>query len=584
MPVNITVTNAGRAAIVNAQHNGTAPVTIAQVGLSQTAVTPVATATALTGEFKRISALSGEVVAADTIHLTMSDDSADAYTLRSFALYLADGTLFALFGQADPVINKAASSIGAISIDVIFADISAAALTFGNANFTNPPATTERQGVVELSTVAEAQAGIDALRALSPATAKAAILGWLLAQDGSGSGLDADMLDGQDGSYYTNIIAHLGYSPVNKAGDTMTGALGLPGDPSSALQAAPKQYVDALVTASALLAKLVTVDGSGSGLDADLLDGQDSAYFTNIIARMGFTPVNRAGDTMTGALALPGNPASALQAAPKQYVDGLVTAAALLAKLVTVDGSGSGLDADLLDGQDSSFFTNIIARLGYTPANRSGDTFTGQVNILAAAMAMAARRSGATDGYSPVFAMSQDALTNGMTELFFMQLAANVFGLEVRNASNAKGTLTLQPFGGTVLIGSGTAWHAANDGAGSGLDADLLDGLNGSDFAKMADFARSLSSTGYQKLPNGLILQWGDGAHSNGTGAQAVTFPTSFPNAALFGMASNAASGPPSAFHGTSPPNTTGMTVYSSTSSGVAAAAGTSFRWLAIGY
>lgn len=34
------------------------------------------------------------------------------------------------------------------------------------------------------------------------------------------------------------------------------------------------------------------------------------------------------------------------------------TAADVLAKIKTVDGSGSGLDADTLDGKDSTFFTN----------------------------------------------------------------------------------------------------------------------------------------------------------------------------------------------------------------------------------
>lgn len=35
----------------------------------------------------------------------------------------------------------------------------------------------------------------------------------------------------------------------------------------------------------------------------------------------------------------------------------------------------------------------------------------------------------------------------------------------------------------TVQINSNTAWHAGNDGAGSGLDADLLDGFNSTAFA-----------------------------------------------------------------------------------------------------
>ena len=42
------------------------------------------------------------------------------------------------------------------------------------------------------------------------------------------------------------ITSALGYTPVNKAGDTMTGFLILNADPSNALGAATKQYVDNL--------------------------------------------------------------------------------------------------------------------------------------------------------------------------------------------------------------------------------------------------------------------------------------------------------------------------------------------------
>ncbi|KWE69759.1 hypothetical protein WL77_12745 [Burkholderia ubonensis] len=43
-------------------------------------------------------------------------------------------------------------------------------------------------------------------------------------------------------------------------------------------------------------------------------------------------------------------------------------------------------------------------------------------------------------------------------------------------------------------------------------------------------FANSLTSSGYQKLPSGLIIQWGLGATSGQTGT--VTFPIAFPNTA----------------------------------------------------
>ena len=68
---------------------------------------------------------------------------------------------------------------------------------------------------------------------------------------------------------------------VSKAGDTMTGLLTLSGDPSTALQAATKQYTDTQ---------------------------RD-------------TRVAKAGDTMTGLLTLSGAPTVALHAATKGYVD-----------------------------------------------------------------------------------------------------------------------------------------------------------------------------------------------------------------------------------------------------------------------
>ena len=60
-------------------------------------------------------------------------------------------------------------------------------------------------------------------------------------------------LNNQPGSFYQNAdninsgtldVARLPFTPVNKAGDTMTGTLTLAADPASGLQAATKQYVD----------------------------------------------------------------------------------------------------------------------------------------------------------------------------------------------------------------------------------------------------------------------------------------------------------------------------------------------------
>ena len=527
-PLEIIVTNAGRAAIVNAQNTGTAPVTIAQIGLSAMAITPLPTAVVLPGEIKRVATIAGEVVANDTIHVTLTDESADPYTLRSLALYLGDGTLFAIYGQAAPVLEKTAQSIAALSIDVIFADIAAAALTFGNANFTNPPATTERQGVVELATVAEAQAGIDALRALTPANAKAAILGWLLSQDGSGSGLDSDLFEGQHGDYYTNIPERLGYVPWG---------------PNN--------------------------DGSGSGLDAGLLAGQPASYYTNIIARLTYTPLDKAGDTMTGRLTLIdvanyfdkdgsgypywqwdggdfmrfqrdtntlevkiNNVTAMLMRGSTGALD--LYATALQRNSNTVwdagnDGSGSGLDAGLFAGQLASYYTNITARLGYTAANKAGETFTGPVSV-APGNAFSVNADATKGGIQMV---AGDNIRSGYINLFapgsvrvgylgFAQLGGAIAYSNDTGGGHA--------FAGGQLSRDGSkVFDAGNDGSGSGLDADMWRGQTP---AQMFD--ASLSGSGYQKLPSGLIMQWGfPGSHSSGGQPKAVAFAQPFPNGVL---------------------------------------------------
>ncbi len=235
MPLTFKVTTAGRAALVNAANTGTLPVLVSQVGVTATAFTAAADGSdlALPGELKRLVTFGGAAVADDTIHTVIRDDSADVYTLRGFALYLADGTLFGLYGQADPILEKSAGAMMLLASDVIFADIDAAALTFGNTDFLNPPATVDTAGVVKLATDAETIAGTDAVRAVTPkgllakltallgAGAPSAFVKTLLtAVDvvafrtllsiktaasydiGVGNGLDADLLDGQHGAYY----------------------------------------------------------------------------------------------------------------------------------------------------------------------------------------------------------------------------------------------------------------------------------------------------------------------------------------------------------------------------------------------
>jgi microcystin-dependent protein len=173
--LQIITTKAGRAALVNAEHNGTAPLTIAEIGITAAVFTADGDMTALPGEIKRIRTISGEVVAADTMHVTIRDDGSDTYTVRGIGYWLSNGVLLGVYSQPEPILQKSTQSMMLLAADTVFTTLSATSLTFGDANFTNPPASTERQGVIELATIGETQTGTDAVRAITPVTLSARI-------------------------------------------------------------------------------------------------------------------------------------------------------------------------------------------------------------------------------------------------------------------------------------------------------------------------------------------------------------------------------------------------------------------------
>lgn len=523
MALTAIVTNAGRAALVNAANTGTAPVVIAQVGVSGTAVVPGPGATTLPGESKRVATLSGDVVADDTIHLIVRDESADVFTLRSFALYLADGTLFAIYGQAGVILEKSAQAMMLLAIDVRFEDVDASSLAFGDANFLNPPATTEQIGVVELATVAEAIAGIDDSRVPAAKMVKDAVAAWLDARfgannagiwhpgnDGAGSGLDAGLLGGQLPSYYTNITARLTYTPVQQG--TGNGQ-----SPSNVVKIGwgagrLKASVDLNDLGNIVFDSNITDvwrasnDGAGSGLDAGLLAGQLPSYYTDIAQRLGYTPVQQG----TGSGQLPGNvikigwSGSRLKGGVDLIDLGEFVFESNISDVwrASNDGAGSGLDAGLLAGQLPSYYTNITARLGFNPIQQGGGA--GQLN-------------------NKIYLGWSGTRLKLQTDIFDQ-------GPVVLDSNLAAAMLPVN--GASVQRNGNHLFGPDNDGSGSGVDADMLDGLHAADFLR--DFGASLSSNGYMKLSNGLIIQWGT---ITGTFTAAVdnnvTFPIAFPNATL---------------------------------------------------
>src|SRR6478609_4857794 len=128
--------------------------------------------------------------------------------------------------------------------------------------------------------------------------------------------------------------AGIGRVTLDSANLVSTVNIVLPGNPTSGLQAATKQYVDTAAggayTKAQSDAQFVDVAGdtmtghlslptgpaAANAVRKDYVDAADATLTTSIGAK-----VAKNGDTMTGALTLPADPTNPLHAATKQYVD-----------------------------------------------------------------------------------------------------------------------------------------------------------------------------------------------------------------------------------------------------------------------
>ena len=369
---------------------------------------------------------------------------------------------------------------------------------------------------------------------------------WHAGNDGASSGLDADLLDGiQGSSFLRSDAADISNNEITFNGGievlSGTGGGGLRIKRNSGSNTGD-DVVDIHMTDSAmyvdidndndsdqgafvfrkkaggswvtpdLLANSNTVwhagnDGASSGLDADLLDGQHGSSFLRSDTADTFTGTLTGSTLHMGGSSIVTGSGAALQVKGFQrtgnillHEGGNTPAANNKAisntsgnlewdgdKIWTAgnDGSGSGLDADLLDGLHGSAFGKLSAAQTWTGNNvfnATGNQFRGHLYY---------------DQHSAgrhYFHYNSSASTNQID--FRIGISGNstyavhewkhndtYFATQVRTSTQ------------------GTLWGSGNDGASSGLDADTLDGFQGSDF----------SSFGYAYSSNNLTRAVGSG-------------------------------------------------------------------------
>ena len=144
------------------------------------------------------------------------------------------------------------------------------------------------------------------------------------------------------------------------------------------------------------------------------------------------------------------------------------TAADVLTKIKTVDGSGSGLDADTVDGQHGSYYAPVSQSLYYKPTREAAGSY---LNLNSATTAgiyrlhSASNHTGHPTGSGYGFNIVLDN--------------SDVHGHILLDRLDG-GTMHIRAKAGTTWTTSewNKVWTSGNDGAGSGLDADTVDGFN----------------------------------------------------------------------------------------------------------
>jgi len=243
---------------------------------------------------------------------------------------------------------------------------------------------------------------------------------------------------------------------------------------------------DATTKANAAKTAAIAAVTNGAGAAFDTLVEIQNAMATDSELSSAISSVTSSAAATASADAT--TKANAALAAAKVYADAndantTYTATQMRDAVKTVDGSGSGLDADLLDGNHASAFLGVAS----TASNASkayklsaGDTGPSTENLNTIADSVTTGQleyRGFSQSSSNAPPVSDNA--NGV-----ISVGQHNGGYGAQLAFSSNGSMYWRDNPSTTFGSWRKMYDSGNDGSGSGLDADLLDGVHGSQFLR----------------------------------------------------------------------------------------------------
>lgn len=206
--------------------------------------------------------------------------------------------------------------------------------------------------------------------------------------------------------------------------------------------------------------------GDGSGLDADLLDGQHGSYYL-------------AAENLTGII-------------PPERLKGQTYDINISGRASVATKADHATDSDTLDSHPASdFATAGHSHSEYLNKTKpEGDTMIGPLGVNFENGISSGIGSHSIRGTGPADVVGKGFKIDWDTDFGFFGLVDKgsdrkdvVFANEQTSdnfvfMSQGMEIMTLKPASKTLEIGGNKVWHAGNDGLGSELDADYIDGKN----------------------------------------------------------------------------------------------------------